>query len=148
MSAEIERQQITERVIRQVRKDSARALMRARYCTQRSEIVHLRLVDDRLETDYTFGSQLWYFEGLGVDEHDSRQLIFGVMEYSIQFGLQELIDDGVFDSESERERFRSLYHQEMLRPSWSQAPHRWLAVGVIASAAMTLAVFLVKSIAF
>ena len=146
MGAEIERQQISERILRQVRKDSVRALLRARYCTDRSEIVHLRCVDDRGETDKSFGSQLWYFEGLGVDEHESQQLIYGVMEYSIQFGLQELIDDGVFDCERERERFRSLYRQESVELSWRQPPHRWLAIGVLCSAAMTLTVLLVKSL--
>jgi len=146
MAAETHPRRFTERIIRQVRSDSTRAIMRARYCTQRSEILHLRCVDDRAEREEVFGNQLWYFEGIGVDELDSRRLVYGVMEYSIQFGLQELIDDGVFDSEQERDRFRSLYQQEVERPSWRQPAHRWLVAGMISVAAMTFAVLLVKTL--
>lgn len=144
VAAETHTRRFAERVIRQVRSDSSRAMLRARYCHERSEILHLRCVDDQPERSSEFGTQLWYFEGMGVDEYDSRHLVYGVMEYSVQYGLQELVDDGVFESEQERDRFRSLYQRDARRPSWHQPAHRWLVAAMISVAAMTLATLLVK----
>jgi len=139
-------QRFSERTIQQVRLDGHRALVRAHFCPERSEVVHLRCVDDSPETESGFGSQLWYFEGVGVDAEDRRQGVYGVVEYSIQFGLHELVEDGVFDSETQRSRFRQLYNREVRRPSWRQLPHRWLAIGLLAVAAVTLVVQLVRSL--
>lgn len=144
MAAETHSRRFAERVIRQVRSDGGRAMRRARYCGERSEILHLRCVDDRPERANEFGTQLWFFEGLGVDDYDSRKLVYGVMEYSIQYGLHELVDDGVFDSEQERDRFRSLYQRDSQRPGWHQPAHRWLVAAMISVAAMTLATLLIK----
>ena len=125
--------------MRQVRLDCSRALVRARFCPNRSEFDHLRCVDDHPESEDTFGHQLWYFEGTGVDESDRRHRVFGVVEYSLQFGLHEVVEDGVFDSEEQRERFRHLYEREVRRPVWSHPAHRWLLGGVLVIAAICLA---------
>lgn len=146
MSAETRTRRFSERTIKQVRLDSNRAMLRARFCPDRSDVVQLRCVDDHPENDHSFGNQLWYFEGLGVDESDQRHSVYGVVEYSLQYGLHELVEDGVFDSEHERERFRHLYEREMQRPSWRQPAHRWLAAGLIVVAAIWLAYVLVRNL--
>ncbi|MAP09478.1 MAG: hypothetical protein CMM00_11980, partial [Rhodopirellula sp.] len=112
MRAETQQRQYSERTLQQVRLDGVRALSKAKFCPKNSEIVRLSCVDDRAETDDQFGNQLWYFEAKGVDEGHHRQDVFGVIEYQIQFGLQELVEDGVFDTPQEREGFRSLYDRE------------------------------------
>ena len=145
MSADTRTRRFSERTIKQVRLDCNRAMIRARFCPDRSDVIQLRCVDDCPETEQGFGNQLWYFEGLGVDENEQRHSVFGVVEYSLQFGLHELVEDGVFDSEHQRERFRHLYEREVHRPSWRHPVHRWLLVGVVAMAAITLAVLLVKT---
>jgi hypothetical protein len=122
-------------------------MIRARFCADLSDVVQLRCVDDRPETDNNFGNQLWYFEGLGVDENAQRHSIYGVVEYSLQFGLHELVEDGVFDCEHERERFRNIYDRETQRPSWRQPAHRWLAAGLIAVTSIWLAYVLVRTLA-
>jgi hypothetical protein len=142
MGADTRARRYSEHTIRQVRQDCNRAMIRARFCPQRSEVVQLRCIDDRPEQESAFGNQLWYFEGLGVDEHDRRHSVFGVVEYSIQFGLHELVEDGVFDSEYQRERFRHLYEREVIRPSWRHPAHRWLLVAVVSLAIISLAFFL------
>ncbi|WP_231615421.1 hypothetical protein [Novipirellula artificiosorum] len=119
-------------------------MTRARFCPDHSEIVQLRCVDERPETEQCFGNQLWYFEGLGVDGERLRHSVFGVVEYSVQFGLHELVDDGVFESEPQRERFRHLYEREVHPLSWRQPAHRWLAVGLIAVMATWLAYLLIR----
>ena len=147
MSAETRTRRFSERTIRQVRLDCNRAMIRARFCPDRSDVIQLRCVDDCPESEHSFGNQLWYFEGLGVDENEQRHSVFGVVEYSLQFGLHELVEDGVFDSEHQRERFRHLYEREVHRPSWRHPAHRWLVAGVFAVASITLAVLLVRTLA-
>jgi hypothetical protein len=42
---------------------------------------------------------------MGVSDSGRRQLIFGLMEFSIQFGLLEPVQSGLFEDASERERW-------------------------------------------
>ncbi len=147
MGAETRTRRFSERVLRQVRLDCSRSLVRGRYCPQRSEIIQLRCMDDRPEMEQSFGNQLWYFEGVGVDTSERRVSVYGVIEYSIQFGLHELVEDGVFESAGERERFRHEYESDMRRPSWRQPAHRWLAAGLVAVTAMFLTFLLMKTLA-
>ena len=144
MGADTRTRRFSEQVIRQVRLDCTRALVRARFCPDRSELVRLRCMDDRPESELRFGNQLWYFEGVGVDESQRRAGVYGVVEYSVQFGLHEVVEDGVFDSEYQRERFRHLYERETHPPSWRHPAHRWLAAGVGVVTAATLAVILLR----
>lgn len=119
----------------------------AHYCPDRSEVVHLRCTDEVAETEQTFGSQLWYFEGMAVDTDGCRKGVHGVVEYSIQFGLLEVVEDGVFDSEYQRERFRHQYHREMYRPTWRHPAHRWLAVAAVVLTLICFAALLVQTLA-
>jgi hypothetical protein len=114
-------------------------MIRARFCPDRSEILQIRCIDNRVETESDFGNQLWYFEGIGVDELDRRHGVFGVVEYSTQYGLNELVEDGVFTTETQREKFRCLYEREIQSPNWRQPAHRLLAAGVIAVSVIWLA---------
>lgn len=131
MRTDARTQRFPERTIKQVRSDCTRAMTRARFCADRSDVVQLRCVDDRPETESVFGNQLWFFEGLGVDQFGQRHNVFGVVEYSMQFGLHELVEDGVFDSEQQRERFRMLYQREVRPPSLFRGANGMLLLGVI-----------------
>jgi hypothetical protein len=137
MSAETQAIQIPEKIMRQIRTDSQNSILRARLCPSRSEIFQLRCVDYRRESDDQFGSQLWYFEGFGVDESSRKLPIFGALEYSLQFGLHELVDDGVFESLSQRDRFHSVYRRGHVRTSMWHPAHRWLIVGMLLVALAT-----------
>ena len=147
MSGHVQVIRFSEATIRQVRLDCNRAMIRARFCPERSEILQLRCMDNRLDSETEFGNQLWYFEGVGVDELDRRHSVFGVVEYSTQFGLNELVEDGVFTTENQREKFRCLYEREVQRPDWRQPAHRYLAAGVIAVSAIWLGLLMLKTIA-
>ena len=146
MGADTRTQRFSERVLRQVRLDCSRALVRGRYCPQRSEIIQLRCMDDREELEHAFGNQLWYFEGVGIDPDNRRCSVYGVIEYSLQYGLHELVEDGVFETPTERERFRHDYEREMHRPNWRQPAHRWLALGIVAVTAMWLTFLIMRSL--
>lgn len=131
MGAEVRAVRFPERILRQIRLDSHRAVIRQRYCPDRSEVVNLRCVDNSRENETSFGAQLWYFDGVGVDALGRRIPIYGVVEYSVQFGLNEFVEDGVFDCSSERERAHRVYHREQLGPAWRGPVDRWLAVGLV-----------------
>ncbi len=91
MGAETRTQHYSQQTLRQVRLDCNRAIIRARFCPERTNVLRLRCMDDRVETESAFGNQLWYFEGIGVDEYNRRRTVFGAVEYSMQFGLNELV---------------------------------------------------------
>ncbi len=131
MSAETQAIRIPEKIMRQIRSDSQAALARARVCPTRSDLVQLRCVDYRQETDTEFGAQLWYFDAQGSNEPNRKTPVLGVLEYSIQFGIHELVDDGVFDSLAQRDRFHSVYRRGHLSPSLWHPAHRWLVLGMM-----------------
>lgn len=134
----------SEQTLRQVAADARRALMRARYCVDRSTVERFACVDDQAETEAHFGRQLWFFEGLGVDELDRRLRVYGAIEYSVQFGLHEMVEDGVFEVVEQRNRFQHVYRGNGARPSWRHPAHRWLLVGTLATTAVFTLYVLVR----
>ncbi len=149
MSAETRTKGFPERTIRQVRLDCNRAMVRAKFCPDMSEVAQLRCIDNRPETEQAFGSQLWYFEGLGVDSsadgEERRHRVFGVVEYSLQFGLHELIEDRVFDSDVQREQYRHFYERGAHRGKWHHPANFWLVVGLAIVAAVFSAVVILRN---
>lgn len=131
--------QFSEQTVRQVAADARRALVRGRYSPESSQIERLRCVDDQPETEREFGHQLWFFDGFGVDELNRRVRIFGAIEYSLQFGLHELVEDGVFSDDGQRNRFRHVYRGHAPQPTWRHAAHGWLAAGMAVVTAIFLA---------
>lgn len=131
MSAETETIQIPEKVMQQIRSDCQLAIQRTRLAPSGSDTIQLRCVDFRRETDDAFGAQLWYFDGHATDAERRRVALFGALEYSIQFGLHELVDHGVFDSVVQRDRFHSVYQRGHFRGTLSHPVHRWLLVGTL-----------------
>ncbi|MEZ6090382.1 MAG: hypothetical protein R3C05_20625 [Pirellulaceae bacterium] len=129
MPSHASKQQYSEQTLRQVAADCRRSLQRGEFDVEQSRVERLRCVDDQSETDECFGRQLWYFEGRALANDDRRVRIYGVIEYSIQFGLHELVDDGVFDAADQRDRFRQIYHYEPSRFSWRHRSMRLLIAG-------------------
>ena len=86
-----------------------------------------------------FGHQLWFFDGFGVDEANRRVRIFGAIEYSLQFGLHELVEDGIFEAGEQRDRFRHVYRGHAPQPTWRHVAHGWLVAGMAAVTALFLA---------
>lgn len=130
MPSHVSRQQYSEQTLRQVAADCRRSLQRGQFDVEQSRVERLRCVDDQAETDDHFGRQLWYFEGRALSSDERRVRIYGVIEYSIQFGLHELIDDGVFDAADQRDRFRQIYQHEPSRFSWRHRSIRLLLAGM------------------
>lgn len=139
MPSHVSKQQYSEQTLRQVAADCRRSLQRGHFDVEQSRVERLRCVDDQLESEEQFGRQLWYFEGRALSGDDRRVRVYGVIEYSVQYGLQELIEDGVFDSPDQRDRFREIYHRIPSRFSWRHPSIRMLVAGTFGVAAAYLA---------
>lgn len=133
----------SQQTLRQVAADARRALARLGYCPDRSPVEHLRCVDAVDESETAYGRQLWFFESVGVDSAERRQRVFGGIEYSIQYGLSEPVEDGVFEDAGERDRFRDVYLHAAAPPRRRHWLPRWLAAGLLAVAAAYLCYHLV-----
>ncbi|WP_153558116.1 hypothetical protein [Roseimaritima sediminicola] len=131
MRSETGTRRFDKRTMQQVRADATRALARAMYCPQRSMVEQFRCVDFQPETETSFGRQLWYFDALAVDESQQEMHVYGVIEYSVQYDLYELAEDGVFLDADQRDRFETVYRRQPLRPSWRHPGHRWLLVAML-----------------
>jgi hypothetical protein len=127
-----------EQTMLRVAADMRRAVLRSEYCSERSRLTPPRCVDMQDESDAQFGRQLWYFEGEAIDASERRMRVYGALEYSIEFGIVELVEDGIFDAASERERFRDLYFNQTLGPTWNAPVHRWFAAGILLVSIVTL----------
>lgn len=137
MSADTHAIMIPEKAMRQIRADVQNTISRSGLCRSRSEFRELRCVDYREEADAQYGAQLWYFEGTGIDQQNRPRAMYGAVEYSLQFGLYVLVDGGVFETPTERERFGNVYRYGEVRESLWRPAHRWLLVGMLAFAALT-----------
>ena len=146
MSADTKIRRFSERTLKQVRLDGIRTLNRFHFDSDASEILTVECVDDTLETPGAFGRQLWFFEAVAVDTQSVRHTVLGAVVYSVEYGLQELVDDGVFDSDTERERFRGIYHHVEARPSWRHPAHRLLIAGLTFVTACMLAYLIVREL--
>lgn len=144
MTAKTRTRRFSQRTIRQVRLDATRALVRYQFCPDRSEVLQLRCVEQRDETNSHFGSQLWFFEALAVDQTDRRSPVYGSIEYSIQYGLHELTEDGVFESDAQRSRVRQQFYGPVATPVMQHPAHRWLIVGTALVALCYLAYLAAK----
>ena len=130
MPSHTSKQQFSEQTLRQVAADCRRALHRGHFNAEQSLVERLRCIDDELETEEQFGRQLWYFEGRALTNDNRRIRVYGVIEYSVQYGLQELVEDGVFDSPQQRDRFRDVYDKVPARFSWRHPSIRLLIAGL------------------
>ena len=105
MTPEADPVHFSRQIWQAVAEDALRAVARREFCPERSRIENLRPVFFQEEDDLAFGKQIWCFEAMGVSDSGRRQLIFGLMEFSIQFGLLEPVQSGLFEDASERERW-------------------------------------------
>jgi hypothetical protein len=138
MHPELSQHEYPEQTVRQVAADARRALVRSGWCPERSRVERLRCADDVLESETCYGRQLWLFEAQAIDAYQERASawVYGAVEYSVQYGYLETVDQGIFDNDTQRTRFISVYKGIEMGPSWRWQLLRWSIVGFFA---MTLA---------
>jgi len=131
MYAETGSQQLSDRVIRQVELDSFLSLERAKYSLEMSEVTRLSCVSVRSESESQFGRQIWYFNAVGIDSGQRASSCFGVLQYSIEFGLLELVQGQVFDSDHERDLYLQFCETGKRTQTWWHPANRWLLGGLV-----------------
>ena len=130
MNADSEIHQLAIRSIRQIELDSLLALERARFSVATSDVSRIRCVDLQPESEESFGQQLWFFEASGMDNEQAEKACYGVLHYSVEFGLLDLLQGYVFDCPQEREHcYRFFKTGKRTEGSWHPA-NRWLLAGV------------------
>lgn len=122
-------------------------MARAKFSEGLSQAAQLRCIDDCPESEERFGTQLWYFEGLGIDAQEKQHRVYGVVEYSLQYGLHELVEDRVFQSEQQRDQYRRYYQRDSQRKRWHHPANHWLLAGLTCVALSWAAYLLIKSLA-
>ena len=105
MTPEADKIQFPRQIWQAASEHAHRCLTRREFCPEQSRIENLRcdhLVD---ETESLFGKQLWCFEAIGIDPVGRRHILYGVLEFSIQYGLLEASQTAMFEDSDHRETF-------------------------------------------
>jgi hypothetical protein len=76
-------------------------------CDRSSRIENLRPYYFEDETENAFGRQIWCFEAMGLQSGTGRKLEFGVLEFSIEYGLIELSQCCWFQTDKQLEHWIS-----------------------------------------
>jgi hypothetical protein len=127
--------------------DQARqCLVERHFCPEQSRIENLRCVRFESEKETAFGSQLWFFEAVGIDESQRRHVLYGALEYSVQYGLLEAGSTAIFEDAEERRGILKAEIAISASPVWRYASTRfWVrmaCLGVIITAMMWVTILI------
>jgi hypothetical protein len=99
------------------------------FCPEQSRIENLRCVRFELEKETVYGSQIWFFEAIGVD-------------YSVEYGLMELKEASVYEDSEQRQKLMSTDAPSLSISVWHHASTRfWVrtaCLGVVVTSMMWL----------
>jgi hypothetical protein len=131
------------RQIWQTVSDLARScLVRHAFCPEQSRIENLRCIRFESEKECKYGSQVWYFEAIGVDPASRRHMLYGVLDFSVQYGILEPIQAEVFEDSEHRHALFSLDETTAATSVWSHPSTRfWVRTayaGVVVTSLMWL----------
>lgn len=105
MTPEADKIQFSRQIWQAASEHAHRCLTRREFCPDQSRIENLRCVHLVDESDSLFGRQIWCFEAIGIDQAGRRHVLYGVLEFSIQYGLLEASQTAMFEDSDHREKF-------------------------------------------
>ncbi len=105
MKPEADPKHLSRQVWQAVSEHALRAIATKEFCPEQSRIENLRPTYTLDESEYQFGKQLWCFEAIGITLSGRRQLVYGSMELSVQYGLLEAHQAALFEEPAERDRW-------------------------------------------
>lgn len=105
MTPEADKIQFSRQIWQAASEHAHRCLTRREFCPEQSRIENLRCVHLEDESETLFGKQLWCFEAIGIDPVGRRHILYGALEFSIQYGLLEASQTAMFEDSEHRERF-------------------------------------------
>ncbi len=97
-----------------------RCLLRREFRPEHSRIENLRCVHFKDELDEMFGRQLWYFEAISVDSIGRRHMLYGALDFSVQYGIIEPLQAALFEDPEHRQRFLFAATQNLRDTVWQQ----------------------------
>lgn len=103
MTPEADPTQLSRQVWQAVSEQAVRSLSGRNLCPEQSRIENLRPVYSIDEDEHQFGRQIWYFEAMGITSSGRRQVVYAIIEMSLQYGLLELSHSILFEDASDRE---------------------------------------------
>ncbi len=105
MTPEADKIQFSRQIWQAASEHAHRCLTRREFCPEQSRVENLRCVHLVEESDCLFGKQMWCFEAIGIDQSGRRHILYGVLEFSIQYGLLEASQTAMFEDSDHREKF-------------------------------------------
>lgn len=103
------------------------------FCPEQSRIENLRCVQFESEKDLRYGSQVWHFEAIGVDHSNRRHMLYGVLRFSVQYGLLEIEDSQIFADVELRQAYLADKPDQRAKSVWSQPFTKfWVCSAVLA----------------
>jgi hypothetical protein len=104
MTPEADPAHLSRQVWQAVSDHAIRAVASRDFCPEQSRVENLRPVVCIDEDDLMYGRQIWCFEAMGITASGRRRVLYGLLEFSIQYGLLELSHSLLLEDASERER--------------------------------------------
>ncbi len=140
MPSEASHLQFSHQIWQTVGEQARKCLLRREFCPEQSRIENLRCVHFEEELEDVYGRQLWYFEAIGVDSVGRRHMLYGALEFSVQYGLLESSQAALFEDPDHRQRFLYAATHPFRQRVWASPSTRfWIRM----TAAGTLAISLV-----
>lgn len=138
MTPEADPAYLSRQVWQAVSEHAFRSISGRELCPEQSRIENLRPVYAIDEDEFQFGRQIWHFEALGVMPSGRRQLTYGMIEFSIQYGFLELQHSVFFDQAMDREHCFAQWTHQLPKDPMSSGSTRfwvwaaWVSVAILA----------------
>ncbi len=131
------------RQIWQTVSDQARhCLVEKEFCAEQSRIENLRCVHFDGETETIYGVQLWYFEAIGVDPIGRRHMLYGSLDFSVQYGLLVPSQTDLFEDAELRQRHLKSEIEATQKSFWkSDTARTWVIRAVLITTVLWAAFF-------
>ncbi len=128
MTPEASNIQFSRQIWQAVSEHAHRSLTRKEFSPEQSRLENLRCVHFVDEEEMAFGTQIWCFEAVGGDAEGHRQIVYGLLEFSIQFALLEAVESAIFDDDQSRASYLAR-HASSEKPTPSSFPSTgfWIA---------------------
>jgi hypothetical protein len=137
-------QPFSKEVWQSVTNHARQTLICREYCPDQSRVEALRCVFYDSETDHNFGRQVWFFEATGLDPVGRQHLLFGALEFSVEFGLLEPVRAALTADAVQRQGFLSGFPGANPPSPWQAAStHVWVRL-TVASVFILTAIWLLK----
>ena len=143
MTPEAGKIQFSRQIWQAASEHAHRCLSRKEFCPEQSRIENLRCIHLVDETDCSFGKQLWCFEAIGIDPVGRRHILYGVLEFSIQYGLLEAAQTAMFEDTDHREKFLQNETRSAAKIAYQYQSTRFWVFSAWSSIALLSAVWVV-----